>query len=187
MGFTVVDAETGIAAPSVALDITLNAPQGEPPVFRPLTKRVPLQLDPCKDGTAQKCSREDNLGATGFIANAVAQYLSYLPDGPVDVGDLLAGALEPHAHQPDLVGQEGGLDLGLNLRKGLLAGSLLPALVDELPGIPRVGQAGGGDGKPGGQGTGRGGGPHVIHRIPQRGDPRQEHHPDGGARDRRGL
>ena len=85
MGFTVVDAETGIAAPSVALDITLNVPQGEPPVFRPLTKRVPLQLDPCKDGTGQPCSPGDNLGVTGFDATAVAEYLDYLPDGPVDV------------------------------------------------------------------------------------------------------
>src|SRR5262249_11326056 len=85
MGLTVDDAETGIAAPSVALDITLNAPQGEPPVFRPLTKRVPLQLDPCKDGTGQPCSPGDNLGVTGFDATAVAEYLDYLPDGPVDI------------------------------------------------------------------------------------------------------
>ena len=85
MGFTVVDAETGIAAPSVALDITLDVPQGEPPVFRPITKRVQLQLDPCKDGTSQPCSAGDNLGATGFDATAISQYLDYLPNGPVDV------------------------------------------------------------------------------------------------------
>jgi hypothetical protein len=84
MGFTVVDAETGIAAPSVALDITLDVPQGEPPVFRPITKRVPLDLDPCRDGTGQPCSAGDNLGVTGFLARAVAEYLDYLPNGPVD-------------------------------------------------------------------------------------------------------
>lgn len=84
MGFTVGDAETGIAAPSVALDITLNVPQGEPPVFRPITKRVPLELDPCMDGSGQPCSAGNNLGVTGYIARAVAEYLSYLPDGPVD-------------------------------------------------------------------------------------------------------
>lgn len=84
MGFTVVDAETGIAAPSVALDITLDAPQGEPPVFRPITKRVPLELEPCKDSTGEPCSAGNNLGVTGFFARAVAEYLSYLPDGPVD-------------------------------------------------------------------------------------------------------
>lgn len=85
MGFTVVDPETGIAAPSVALDITLDVPQGQPPVFRPLTKRVPLQLDACKDGTSVPCSAGDNLGVTGFLASAIAEYLDYLPDGPVDV------------------------------------------------------------------------------------------------------
>ncbi|HSP96691.1 MAG TPA: hypothetical protein VL049_05540, partial [Candidatus Dormibacteraeota bacterium] len=84
MAFTVVDPETGIAAPSVALDITLNVPQGEPPVFRPLTKRVPLQLDPCKDSSGQPCSTGDDLGVTGFMARAVAEYLSYLPAGPVE-------------------------------------------------------------------------------------------------------
>jgi hypothetical protein len=83
MGFTVVDAETGIAAPSVALDITLNAPQGEPPVFRPITKRVPLALTPCNDHSGQPCSGA-NLGVAGFLARAVAEYLSYLPDGAVE-------------------------------------------------------------------------------------------------------
>jgi len=83
MTFTVVDPETGIAAPSVALDITLDVPQGEPPVFRPITKRVPIHLDPCRDGSDAPCSREDNLNVTGFKAQAVAEYLSYLPAGPV--------------------------------------------------------------------------------------------------------
>jgi hypothetical protein len=83
MTFTVVDPETGIAAPSVALDITLDVPQGEPPVFHPITKRVPIHLDPCKDGGDAPCSREDNLNVTGFKAQAVAEYLSYLPAGPV--------------------------------------------------------------------------------------------------------
>jgi hypothetical protein len=83
MTFTVVDPQTGIAAPSVALDITLDVPQGEPPVFHPITKRVPIHLDPCRDGGEAPCSREDNLNVTGFKAQAVAEYLSYLPPGPV--------------------------------------------------------------------------------------------------------
>lgn len=82
--FTVVDAQTGIREPSVALDITLDVPQGEPPVFRPLTKRVPLALAPCRDQGDRPCSPEDDMGLTGFKATGVAEYLSYLPAGPVE-------------------------------------------------------------------------------------------------------
>lgn len=82
--FTVVDAETGIKGPSVALDITLDVPQGEPPVFRPLTKRVPLELAPCRDQGDRPCSPAGDMGLAGFKATGVAEYLSYLPAGPVD-------------------------------------------------------------------------------------------------------
>ncbi len=81
--FTVGDAQTGVAQPSVALDITLDVPQGEPPVFRSLTKRVPLQLTACRDGSGHPCSPESRLDVSGFQAKAVAEYLSYLPAGPV--------------------------------------------------------------------------------------------------------
>ncbi|HSP99276.1 MAG TPA: hypothetical protein VL049_18810 [Candidatus Dormibacteraeota bacterium] len=84
LGFTVVDGQTGIARPSVALDITLNVPQGDPPVFRPLTKRVPVALDPCLDGSGRPCSPQGDLKLAGFKATGMAEYLSYLPPGPVE-------------------------------------------------------------------------------------------------------
>jgi hypothetical protein len=68
----------------VALEITLDVPQGEPPVFRPLTKRVPVELDPCLDGSGKPCSPDGNLGLSGFKARGVAEYLEYLPAGPVE-------------------------------------------------------------------------------------------------------
>ncbi len=83
LSFTVVDAETGIAGPSVGLEITLDVPQGQPPVFRPLTKRVPVVLDPCRDGSGTPCSPEGDFDLSGFKARGVAEYLSYLPAGPV--------------------------------------------------------------------------------------------------------
>jgi hypothetical protein len=83
LAFTVVDARTGIAAPSVALDVTSNVAQGEPPVVRPQTRRVPLELDPCLDGSARPCSPQGNLSLSGFKARGVAEPLSPLEAGPV--------------------------------------------------------------------------------------------------------
>lgn len=83
LSFTVVDPATGIAAPSVALEITLDVPQGKPPVFRPLTKRVELALDACRDGGSRPCSEEGDNGLTGFIARGISEFLAYLPAGPV--------------------------------------------------------------------------------------------------------
>ena len=83
MAFTVVDATTGIAAESVGLEITLDLPQGEPPVFRPITKRVEIELIPCLDGSGRPCSPDGSLDLSGFKARGVSQYLAYLPAGPV--------------------------------------------------------------------------------------------------------
>jgi hypothetical protein len=77
LAFTIVDASTGIAAPSVALDITLDVAEGEPQ-----TRRVPLELDPCMDGTARPCSPQGNLGLSGFKARGAAEQLPF-PAGPV--------------------------------------------------------------------------------------------------------
>lgn len=82
--FTVADAVTGIEEESVALDITLDVPQGEPPVFRSLTKRVPLELFPCRDGGSNPCSAEGDENLAGFDAQSTAEYLEYLPPGPVE-------------------------------------------------------------------------------------------------------
>lgn len=84
MAFTVVDAETGIAEPSVTLEITLDVPQGEPPVFRRLTKRVALALDACSDGSGEPCSADGDNALAGFKARGVSEYLAYLPPGPVE-------------------------------------------------------------------------------------------------------
>jgi hypothetical protein len=82
VAFTVVDAMSGIAAPSVAIDITLDVAQGEPAVFRPQTIRVPLALEPCLDGSARPCSREGDLGLSGFKARGVVESLSSVEAGP---------------------------------------------------------------------------------------------------------
>jgi hypothetical protein len=82
--FTVVDAATGIEEESVALDITLDVPEGEPPVFRSLTKRVPLELFACRDGGNNPCGPQGDDNLAGFEAQSNAEYLEYLPAGPVE-------------------------------------------------------------------------------------------------------
>ena len=82
--FTVADAVTGIEEESVALDITLDVPEGEPPVFRSLTKRVPLELFACRDGGSNPCSPVGDDNLAGFEAQSNAEYLEYLPAGPVE-------------------------------------------------------------------------------------------------------
>lgn len=82
--FTVVDAVTGIEEESVALDITLDVPEGQPPVFRSLTKRVPLELFACRNGGSNPCGPEGDDNLAGFEAQSNAEYLEYLPAGPVE-------------------------------------------------------------------------------------------------------
>ncbi len=77
--FTIVDAVTDIKPESVALEVTFEVAEGEPPVFRPITKRIPVSLTACEDGSAPPCSEEGNLDLAGFFARG-AQVL--LPEGP---------------------------------------------------------------------------------------------------------
>lgn len=81
--FTIADAVTGVAADSVALDVTVMVPDEErPSVFRSLTKRIPLTLAPCADGSAEPCSPDGDLELDGFHAAGVAERL---PEGPAEV------------------------------------------------------------------------------------------------------
>ncbi len=92
MRFTVVDAETGIAGPSIALDVTFQAAQ--PPV----TQRVPLTLLACEDGAGEPCSPQASLGVSGFKAQATVDYPSSLPAGAVTVRITAQNlAAPPHA------------------------------------------------------------------------------------------
>lgn len=78
--YTVVDAVTGIRADSVTLDVSFDRAEGEPPVFRKITKRVPLDLDECADGSDEPCSPgDDDLDLVGFKASAQFE----LPEGEV--------------------------------------------------------------------------------------------------------
>ena len=80
--FTVADAVTGVAADSVALDVTVTVPDEKiPNQFRSLTKRIPLTLDACADGGAKPCSPQGDLQLAGFKANGVALNL---PEGPAE-------------------------------------------------------------------------------------------------------
>jgi len=78
--FTVADPVTAVEEESVVLEVTLQEPVGSS--FRPLTKRVALQLSPCDDGTEEPCSLEGDREVVGFHAQSDATML--LP-GPVDV------------------------------------------------------------------------------------------------------
>lgn len=95
MAFTVVDQTTGVARDSVELQITLAVPQGEPPVFRPVTKRVQLELVACQDGGARPCSPVGDLELAGFHARGVSEYLQYLPPGPVQARILAQNLADP--------------------------------------------------------------------------------------------
>jgi hypothetical protein len=81
--FTVADAVTGVAADSVALDLTVNVPDTtQPSQFRALTKRIPLTLTPCTDGTGAPCNKGADQDLAGFGATGIAQYF---PAGPAEV------------------------------------------------------------------------------------------------------
>jgi len=81
--FTIADAVTGVAADSVALDVTVNVPDEErPSQFRSLTKRIPLTLTACADGGATPCSADGDQALDGFEAAGVAERL---PEGPAEV------------------------------------------------------------------------------------------------------
>jgi hypothetical protein len=77
--FTVVDAETGIAGSSIALDVTFDA------ALPPVTERVPLTLAACADATGEPCSPQGSFGVSGFKAQAMVTYPSSLPRGGVTV------------------------------------------------------------------------------------------------------
>ena len=77
--FTVVDADTGIAASSVALDVTFEAAQP------PAPQRLPLTLLACADGGDEPCSAQGSLGVSGFKAQATVAYPPALPVGAVTV------------------------------------------------------------------------------------------------------
>jgi hypothetical protein len=95
--FTVVDAVTGIRADSVVLEVTFQRAEGEPPVFRAITKRVPLDLDECADGSEEPCSPEGDLDLVGFNATASFE----LPEGEVDA-HISAENLAPTPRRFDL-------------------------------------------------------------------------------------
>ncbi|MGE0517499.1 MAG: hypothetical protein AB7P78_00670 [Candidatus Binatia bacterium] len=79
--FTIVDAVTNILAESVALEVTFNIEDGNPPVFRPMTKRVPVALAPCTDVGSMPCSPGGESDLAGFKATGV---MEFLPPGPVE-------------------------------------------------------------------------------------------------------
>jgi hypothetical protein len=88
--FTVADAVTSVEPESVALEITVQIPDG--PVFRPLTKRLPLELTPCNDSGETQCSTAGDLDLEGFLANSAPVSLV---SGPVDVRILALNLGEP--------------------------------------------------------------------------------------------
>lgn len=88
--FTVVDAVTGIQSGSVALEITVQIPDG--PIFHPLTKRLPLTLSQCNDAGQPKCSPDGSLDVAGFRANSESVTLV---SGPVAVRILAMNEGEP--------------------------------------------------------------------------------------------
>lgn len=88
--FTVADAVTGVEADSVVLELTVQIPDG--PVFRPLTKRLPVVLMPCQDDSSQPCSAGGNLDLAGFKASSEP---ALLLAGPVDVRILAINEGDP--------------------------------------------------------------------------------------------
>jgi hypothetical protein len=89
--FTVADAVTGVEPDSVVLEITVQIPDG--PLFHPLTKRLPLTLTPCTDGTAQPCSNDgENLDLDGYGAQSAPVSLV---SGPVAVRILALNQGDP--------------------------------------------------------------------------------------------
>lgn len=88
--FTVADAVTGVEPDTVVLEITVQIPDG--PIFRPLTKRLPLTLVPCTDGTAEPCSETGNLDLDGYDAQSAPVSLV---SGPVAVRILALNQGDP--------------------------------------------------------------------------------------------
>jgi hypothetical protein len=88
--FTVADPVTNVEGDTVILELTVQIPDG--PTFRPLTKRLPVHLSPCDDGTPEPCSRERDRELAGFRAQSDAALL--LP-GPVDVRILALNQGDP--------------------------------------------------------------------------------------------
>jgi hypothetical protein len=94
---TVVDAVTNIQPDSVALDVIFMAPPGAaklgttPSPFRAITKRVPLDLKPCADGSTMPCS-SGALQLAGFVASGTAPEL---PEGPVTAHVVAANLGDP--------------------------------------------------------------------------------------------
>jgi hypothetical protein len=99
--FTVADAVTGVEPESVVLEITVQIPDG--PVFRPLTKRLPLILNECTDGTAAPCSPEGDLDLDGFAAESAP---TTLVSGPVAVRILALNQGDPPQEVDFLYGFE---------------------------------------------------------------------------------
>ena len=76
--FTVVDAVTGVQEGSVGLEIRFEVednlaatpiPSRTPrPAFRLVSKRIPITLSACADGSSTPCSGEQRLGLSGFMA-----------------------------------------------------------------------------------------------------------------------
>lgn len=93
---TVVDAITGIRADSVTLDVSFTLPVANPTPgsspFRSLTKRVPLTLTGCDDGTDLPCSGTGTLELTGFKANGTAPEL---PEGEVEARIVAENTADP--------------------------------------------------------------------------------------------
>lgn len=88
--FTVADPVTDVDPESVALELTVQVPDG--PVFRPITKRLPLVLSPCADSSSEPCSLAGNQDLEGYKASSSPAFL--LP-GPVDVRILALNLADP--------------------------------------------------------------------------------------------
>jgi len=88
--FTVADAVTGVEADTVALELTVQVPDG--PDFRTLTKRLPVTLVPCEDASEQPCSAAGNLDLEGYKASSQP---AELYPGPVGVRILALNQGDP--------------------------------------------------------------------------------------------
>lgn len=84
---TVVDAVTNIRPDSIELEVIFTVPTDATPTgttpspFRTLSKRVPLTLEACADGSTTACSPSGSLQVAGFAGTGTAPEL---PEGQVE-------------------------------------------------------------------------------------------------------
>lgn len=100
--FTVVDAVSGVREGSVALEIRFEVADSVPvtpipsrtprPAFRLVSKRIPITLSACADGSSTPCSSEPGLGLAGFMATGQGVNM---PSGVVEARIMAANQSAP--------------------------------------------------------------------------------------------